>query len=43
MVAPSDMMDNRIAAIKNALKAKGLSGRVRTVYEIYDMVMYDFT
>lgn len=28
MVAPSDMMDGRVAAIKSALRSAGLSGRV---------------
>ena len=28
MVAPSDMMDNRVGAIKNRLKEAGLGGKV---------------
>ena len=29
IVAPSDMMDNRVGAIKNALEENGLSSKVR--------------
>ena len=29
VIAPSDMMDNRVAAIKQALKDEGLGGKVR--------------
>ncbi len=31
MIAPSDMMDNRVAAIKKALKEEGLGGKVRVI------------
>ena len=32
MVAPSDMMDNRVAAIKEGLSAAGLGGKVVCMY-----------
>jgi len=35
VVAPSDMMDNRIVAIKNALQAKALSNKVRILFMIW--------
>ena len=41
VVAPSDMMDNRIAAIKRALQAKGLGSKVRSYIYVYYMVMYN--
>ena len=31
MIAPSDMMDNRVAAIKLALSDEGLAGKVRAL------------
>ena len=31
MVAPSDMMDNRVAAIKKSLCEAGLGGKVRII------------
>ncbi len=31
MIAPSDMMDNRVAAIKQALKEEGLGGKVMVI------------
>jgi len=33
-VAPSDMMDNRVGAIKNALEENGLASKVRIVYNV---------
>ena len=34
VVAPSDMMDNRVGAIKNALEENGLSSKVRSFLSI---------
>ena len=31
MVAPSDMMDNRVGAIKSKLKEAGLGGKVQVI------------
>lgn len=38
VVAPSDMMDNRVAAIKEGLDAEGLAGRV-SVFLMLDAVV----